>query len=222
MCKSASGLWSYFAAVAAIPILLPALAARAGPCRLERRKAHDGSERVTLRNKWLALEISPEKGGAVTSFVYLPTGEEMTSDKPDQTTLLTSLQGYRSQFWGVPYRLEVLAEKPEEVAVALHWTTRSEEAPLKFIQLRRTLRVLSGVSQVHVAVEFHNTAEQMMPVYPQQRFFNSTRFLDQAMNYYVPTEAGVREIPYELDMPTREIFEYQPSRGWMGCVSEKS
>ncbi len=120
MCKSASGLWSYFAAVAAIPILLPALAARAGPCRLERRKAHDGSERVTLRNKWLTLEISPEKGGAVTSFVYLPTGEEMTSDKPDQTTLLTSLQGYRSQFWGVPYRLEVLAEKPEEVAVALH------------------------------------------------------------------------------------------------------
>ena len=206
------------------PVILlsfPVLLSRADECHFERRKAADGTDRVTLSNQWLRVEVSPEYGGAVTSFVYLPTGEEISSDQPDQRSLMTALQGYRNEFWRSGYRLEVLKDTPEEVAVALHWTSGAQQAPLKFIQLKRILRLRADESQLDVSVNLHNMAEQMMPVYPLMRFFNSTRFVDQDTAYYIPTEAGVREIPYALHMATREIWEYNPSRGWLAAVGGK-
>ena len=216
-----SRLFRWAAATAAMLVLFPAATSLAAECRLTRRKAPDGTQRVTLSNRWIRVEVTPEQGGAVTGFVYVPSGEQMTSDTRDQTTLRNSLQGYRREFAYTPYRLEVLEETPEEVAVALHWAGGGEQAPLKFVRLTRTLRLRAAESQLHVTVDFHNMPEQMMPVYPFLRFFNSTRFFGQAMNYYIPAESGVREIPYELNMATREIWEYKPSRAWLAGVGEK-
>ena len=190
-------------------------------CKLT-RSVVEGQELIILENPFVALTLSPTHGGACVRFLYKPTGATWTGPGADIRLLSDRIWSPRNgtEDWTqAPYRVAVLKETPDEVAVEL--TGQGKTGMLQFTSFRKRITLRRDSSAVRVRYAFDVGQDAMSAQTVGLWFQNSLWLSGHKITGYVPTKNGVEALNYDPAIPGPEYWEYEPARGWRGVVGDE-
>lgn len=192
-----------------------------GQCSLKRGTGEGGIPLLTLENSFVRMVISPEQGGACTSFLARQSGQEFTPGTQsgrNRGMFQEFINGYEGDWVGAPYELEVLSNGPDEVAVRL--SRQGSSAVLQYCRFTKTIRMRRDSSIVSVEENFLNQHESMAEINVPLRFMHNVQIMNKVTDYYVPTKDGVKTYTYPPQGGTVEPFTYDVPRGWIAGVEK--
>jgi hypothetical protein len=179
----------------------------------------EGDQRpLVLENGFLRAVVSPAQGGRVVSLVHKKSGQELTVP-PTETSRggLLSDQVWQQDYWHgdwnrSAYACEIVSKGPDEAKVRM-----SCRGPRwDHVTIHKTVAVRNGRCVLEADYELVGGKTSLSLRGLPDFWFHQT--LASPGRAFLPSPAGVLVRPAGAE---RESWAYDPTRGWVGYVSDK-
>lgn len=185
----------------------------------------DGQDEVILENRYLRIVFYPHRGGVAKSMIYKPTGKELIfAYRGGRSTF----GAFRDQLW-YPRRY-FFAERRYDVQVrnfadraVVELSVRGKGGMMNFTTVRKRFTLFRNASELRIEHELINDPNSQTDYeygFWVHNFFGAP---GETNTYFIPTENGIvayRHVPGKFERGKNERWYYNPSRGWIGFVSE--
>jgi|GEM_PF-3115825 len=184
---------------------------------------------IVLENKELRVSIEPSLGGRIKSFIYKPTGKELTwwgiPEGNREGGLCqdnffglpksgeASVKGYRATYI-TPYKWEIIKEGS---SIKLWQEIKLKE--LKGVIITKIFRLYEGLPYLEVKLAINNRSEQARKISPWvHNAVIAGGSLDNSDYYFVPTKKGIYAQRFEFFRNKVNTYIRDFTEGWIGLI----
>ncbi|MCD6408182.1 hypothetical protein J7L87_03930, partial [bacterium] len=173
----------------------------------------DGKEEILLENDYIKLFVCPRTGGIIKSFRYRDV--EFTGRGGILEDHLWD-QKFAGDFYQKPYFYEIKKEKEK---ITVHLWRKGEEK--KFLEIHKYVSLFSDKASVFVEYVFKNLPQSRMSM-KIKPWFHHFICLKGKNYFFIPTTEGIRKIEHDPENPKKDMWFFNPARGWTGVIGENS
>ncbi|HEY3397599.1 MAG TPA: glutamine amidotransferase [Armatimonadota bacterium] len=186
-------------------------------------KGRDG-DHVVLRNALLRVEVNPNDGAKVESFLFAPWGDkEIVVQKGYQGLFADHFwqEYWPGQMWAAKYTYKIVSSGPEEVAVQFSYLAQDKGVPqVAGILVEKTISLREGSKVVRDSVRLTNTNKDGRSV---GYWMQNVAWLggdSKTDLYFRPSKRGISVADSEDTNPVDAGFVRNPQAGWMAAIDQ--
>jgi len=181
--------------------------------------------KIKMENKFIFLEIEPQKGGRISSFIFKPTGTQYVYDDGGLFLDHFSQQTWPGEFLNANYDFKIIQNGPEKGVVKL-WRKstgkwKGYDKKLADIIIEKEFILTENNPFLKVCIQLLNKGkESKSPAFWIQHCMDINGDKENDW-YYRPSSIGVNRGTLKVKGTHQRIgkdFVRDPVAGWSGCI----
>ncbi len=170
---------------------------------------------LEISNKFIALKLYPDKGGAIKSFKY--EGTEFATHEGMLNDHLWD-QKMHGDFWQKKYSYQI---KKSKGSITIKLSRAGASGTYQFLEIHKSITITADSPVLKITYSWLNRKNSMSKLVIKPWFHYLVSGAGEN-HYYAPETTGIKRFNWKPGDKVTERWLYECARGWAGVVNPQS